>query len=82
MRGEVAALEWSNSELAREQQVLRLALQELSDAYYNADITDEMMDRVQLMLDATRIEVCACGHLMLDHDNDGCCWLHCREICT
>jgi hypothetical protein len=81
LREECAALTWHNVELANLTAALRKALKEALDHIKDDDtMWDDDWNRLAALLTG-HIETCSCGHLMTDHDQRGCCWLHCKPIC-
>ena len=80
IRDECANLQWSNSQLAAENVQLRRAIESLIAIYYNSTITDDVIQSLRPLL-VSGVDVCSCGHLMTEHDREGCCWIQCKPIC-
>jgi hypothetical protein len=82
LRDECAALSWQNVELGSLVAALRRALSQTLEFIKTEDsMQKEEWDRLYDLASSSAAETCSCGHLMVDHDKRGCCWLHCKPIC-
>lgn len=53
----------------------------------NRTPTEEELEKLREILDmelpmVRKLLVCECGHVIADHDHDGCSYIGCRNVCV
>ncbi len=72
---------WEIVKAKTKSQALARGLADLIDAYDKSVLTDDVINTARVFLEEHNVVTCPCGHLDVDHDEEGCLFLGCRPIC-